>query len=501
MIVCDLTGLAALANFDRALGESDSDDIHRICHNDRRGSLGCCVSYALPILPACALYLVASSVLSVEFFKFDIGGVTLSVARLLLVGMIAGFALRQWHSRERRWALTSSDLITLMFLLVVCASTFTHDWSPSRSGLVPIIPRLINAFLIPFMLYVMARYSVHDERQARWFSFIIATFGVYLAITACCEILGDWSFVYPEYIVNPKFGIHFGRARGPFLQSIRLGIYLTAGLAAIWIPLLWQGIRGRSGRLFGLLLSVLMLVALYLTYTRSVWIGVVVGGLTVSLLTFTMRWRRLVIVGFVCSVVMVAIFAGDGLLKFKREFTEAETLKSTQMRTVFAIVSWQMFQDRPLFGHGFGQFMIENRPYLNDRSYDVDLQMIRSYTHHNTFLSVLAEMGLIGLVLYLAMLSAWARSAWKLWRDQSQADWTRGLSLFFVVVWGTMLMQGLFHEVSYSPVEHGLLFLVGGVVTSLRAKQPLGSTANWGPLWRWCHVTTTGWLQRRGYST
>jgi len=84
-------------------------------------SLSCTLPIFLAVVGISVAGRGASSVLSVDFFKFDIGGVTLSVARLLLVGMIAGFALRQWHSRERRWALTSSDLITLMFLLVVCA--------------------------------------------------------------------------------------------------------------------------------------------------------------------------------------------------------------------------------------------------------------------------------------------------------------------------------------------------------------------------------------------
>jgi len=39
----------------------------------------------------------------------------------------------------------------------------------------------------------------------------------------------------PRYIADPMLGIHFGRARGPELNSASLGVYLTVCLWCAWI--------------------------------------------------------------------------------------------------------------------------------------------------------------------------------------------------------------------------------------------------------------------------
>ncbi len=46
----------------------------------------------------------------------------------------------------------------------------------------------------------------------------------------------------------------------------------------------------------------------------------------------------------------------DSLVGFQREGTVEDTKTSAECRGAFAIVSWQMFCDYPLFGVGFGNF-------------------------------------------------------------------------------------------------------------------------------------------------
>ena len=163
----------------------------------------------------------------------------------------------------------------------------------------------------------------------------------------------------------------------------------------------------------------------------------------------------------------------------------------------------QFFQTiiQPLTGHGFGQFPIKNLPYLNDRSYGFSLQTIRGYIHHNTFLSILVELGLVGFVLYLWMLAAWAYAARKVWRDDQQPEWARGFGLFFLVLWVTAATQGFFHEVSISPLENGILFLAAGLTMALRNIQPQCSAIGRHPLESGYQTPTTGWMTGRGMAT
>jgi len=426
---------------------------------------------------------------------------SMSVDRLLLMAVLASFVVSRWRAGGFHSRLNAVDVVTLSFLGVVCVSTFMNDWHAVRPGIPPIVPRLINGFIIPCMLYAMGRYTNPDERSYRWFYFAFAGFGVYLAVTAFCEIAGAWSYVFPRYISDSSLGIHFGRARGPFLQSVRLGIYLTAGLAAVWVPLIWQRNRGRPGLLLGLVFSCLIIAAHYVTYTRSVWLGLAIGTLVVILFTFELKWKRVCLVGVAFALLVAAPMLSGSLVEFKREYSAVETRQSTEMRSVFAVVSWEMFKDQPLTGHGFGQFPIKNLPYLNDRSYGFSLQTIRGYIHHNTFLSILVELGLVGFVLYLWMLAAWAYAARKVWRDDQQPEWARGFGLFFLVLWVTAATQGFFHEVSISPLENGILFLAAGMTMALRNIQPQCSAIGRHPLESGYQTPTTGWMTGRGMAT
>ena len=74
-----------------------------------------------------------------------------------------------------------------------------------------------------------------------------------------------------------------------------------------------------------------------------------------------------------------------------------------------------------MFGVGFGRFYDRKLPYLSDRSQDFELESLRNLHHHNTLLSLLTETGMVGLAAFLALLAAWARSAWSLVRDAEVA--------------------------------------------------------------------------------
>ena len=147
------------------------------------------------------------------------------------------------------------------------------------------------------------------------------------------------------------------------------------------------------------------------------------------------------------------------------------------MRSSFAYVSWHMFLDRPIFGFGFGQFPMAKCAYLADRTTDLDLESIREYVHHNTFLSVLTETGLVGLALYLAILAGWAAPLGT-WCSTTSPAWVRAHGMLLLAVLAVYACQGLFHELSYTPIDHSLVFLLAGVGVGLdRQRLPLGSRA------------------------
>jgi O-antigen ligase len=332
---------------------------------------------------------------------------------------------------------------------------------------VPIIPHLIEGYLIPLLLYWVARRAAIRAGDVQLLYGLLGVFGIYLALTAYLEMMGAWGLVFPRYIADPELGIHFGRARGPFLQSVRLGIFLLVGLAALWIMCVWRQRYGRVGTLGGLGAAVVFGGALFLTFTRSVWLGAALAALLTAWLTLQGRFRKVALVGMLACGVLLVAWKYDGLVSLKRESGEVETRRSTEMRTVFTYVSWLMFKDRPLTGFGFGQFPRANLPYLNDRETHLQMETIRGFIHHNTFLSVLVELGLVALVMYVVVLCSWGQRAWLLWQDHGAPDWMRGQALFFLIVLVVFVVQAAFHDMTYSPMENGVLFAMAGLMSGM----------------------------------
>jgi O-antigen ligase len=137
-----------------------------------------------------------------------------------------------------------------------------------------------------------------------------------------------------------------------------------------------------------------------------------------------------------------------------------------------------MFLDRPVFGCGYCQYRSEHLDYVSDRSTDLPLEKGRGFISHNVIFSLLAETGLVGLGLFLLLVTLWGRDAWRLWRLESAPLWMRQQGLLLLAVLGVYFVNGMFHEISVVPMANMTLFFLAGVTAALRpALQPASAAA------------------------
>lgn len=418
------------------------------------------------LVAGCLVYLVLACCFGVHFFSFEAGGTTLSLDRLFLVGLVAAYLVQWQLGKTDAKPLMKTDLVLLGMLGVFAVSAFTHDYRTTGKGEVPIVQHLINGYLIPLALYFVARQAKHTNTNLTLPLVVLACFGVYLAVIGLLEAAGQWSLVYPQYIADPTVGLHFGRSRGPMVQSVSYGLYLGTCLLCAW---LWR--EQLSAKWQWLIWSALPLfpAAIYFTKTRSVWLGAAAGLLVVLAVTLRGKLRVAVLGGAVAAVLVVGVLQIDSIMSLQREGTVEDTHRSTSMRGAFTYVSWKMFQDKPIFGFGFGQFAREKKAYLSDRSVDLRLEEIRDYVHHNTFLSVLTETGLVGLCLLVTVLGGWAYHGWKLARDERGNSASRRIGVLLLGVLGIAFFQMIGHEITFTPLDNSLIFLFAGLTVGLRA--------------------------------
>jgi O-antigen ligase len=432
------------------------------------------------------VFVVLANCFGLEFMSIDIGPINMSIERFFLLAMPVAYLVQRRLGKVDLKPIDRPEWALLGLICFMLVSTFLHDWRSASEFGAPVIQHLINGYLIPLVLFWIVRQTKITERELRNVYIGLVAFGVYLALTGIAEAMGAWSLVFPKYIANAEIGLHFGRARGPMVHAVTYGMALATSMFCGW--LLWPN-ASRVAKLNLLALLLLALAAIYFSKTRSVWLGAALGTGILMLTQLRGAWRPLLFGGAVGVGTLVTIANFDRIVAFDRkDNTAAQTRESAQSRESFAYVSWQMFKDKPLLGFGFGQFPTSKLPYLSDRNTDLELEAIRPWSHHNTYLSILTELGIVGLALFVGILAAWVARGWKLWKDAEAPAWVQNHGALTLAVLAMYAMQCLFHEMSFTARDNSLVFLVAGLTSGLHAiaTRPVKATAvNLAPTWQW----------------
>ena len=417
------------------------------------------------LMVGCLVFLLVNACLGYFFFHVRIGPVEITADRLVLMLLTGAYFIHRGVGRTDPKPLTPADYLTFAFLGWLTVRTFTAaDWSRSSVEAPAPVWHLIVGYLSPLWIYWIARQSRIDRRAIRLLHIAIIAFGVYLGVTALLEITQQWWAVFPRHIADPDVGLHFGRARGPMVQSIVFGFCLSICAFCVWSS---RHIVSPRRPYLPLLTLPLFLVGIYFSYTRCVWMGAAAGLGLLAYLTLSWRVRTIVLGGAMMVGLLVTIVAWDDLVGFQGGRSADATRDSTSMRASFAYISYQMFMDHPVFGCGFGQYMSAKDAYLSDRSTSLRLEDVRNQLHHITPLSILVETGAIGLGLFLAMLAAWTRTAWRLWKAVDAPDWIRAHGLLMLAVLLAYFANATFQPVGHMNIVHMMLFFLAGVSAGL----------------------------------
>ena len=416
------------------------------------------------LLGGCLVVLLAGACFGHPLFNLPVGPVPLTADRLLWAVLLVQCVIWRRMGLTERKPPGNAELVLCAFIGVLLLSTFAHDWRAHHNQ--P-MARLLFSYLMPLGMYWVARQIRLSQRSVLAMFGCLAAFGIYLAVTALAETHQIWWLVYPKYIASTTHEEFLGRARGPLLNPSGCGIFQGVCLCS---ALMWWPRLNRPGRLLLLIVSVLVCLGIYSTYTRSAWLGAGLGLFILLSLTIPRSWRVPILGSMLLIVTVLGVTQWERILAFKRDrdLGVQAAADSVELRPILAVVAWNMFLDHPLFGCGLAQYEDDSVYYLADRSTGLRLEKARPYTQHNVFLSLLVETGFLGAGLFVALLALWTRDAWRLWRSPTAPAWARQVALLFLVLLGNYFANGMFHDVSLIWMVNMLLFFVAGVTAALR---------------------------------
>jgi O-antigen ligase len=450
-----LAGLALLLCL-AALAVHDASPTRAVEITAALAALGALVYVAWHVDPA---YMLCGAVAASCFSgNWELLGFPSSVApdRLLLVAALGALVVRTRAAEDRPpFRLRVSHLLLALVSLYVVTSAVWFGTIGDRDVLFRMIDRL---GFIPFIAFAVAPLAFRTARHRRALIGTLAAVGAYLSLTALFETTGATALVWPRFISDPSVGLHFGRARGPFLEAQTMGMALFACAIACCVG--WHYWRTRGARALLGATALLCLAGTVFTLQRAVWVGVVVG--CVAGLLSVPRMRRYLVpaalAGFVFVALLLTVVPGLSDKVSSRTGSGADrSVWDRQNLNAAAIRATEAF---PLFGVGWGRWQDVGEPYFRTNpdfpvtgSVHGRIQVV-----HNVFLSNAAELGLIGAGLWTAALVAVFASALGRRGPPDHASWRAGLIALGVMWVGVMLFTPL-----VKPFPTLLVFMWAGV--------------------------------------
>ncbi|HEY2652304.1 MAG TPA: O-antigen ligase family protein [Solirubrobacteraceae bacterium] len=342
-----------------------------------------------------AMILTAGLLLSVFSGNWGNAGIHIPLDRIAIFGGIAATLLRSLLSDDiPRLKLRRVHWLMVLLILYAVGSA---AWSGTLTGHGPLFALLDRLGLVPFLLYLIAPAAFATERDRRILVGGLVALGAYLGLITLFEAAGAGGLVVPHYIENSALGIHAERARGPFLEAGANGLAMFVCLVAAAIGL--SSWRDRRARAAALMVMILCASGMLYTLTRQVWAGGVAGIVLAMLADRRLRaWLPLVAAAGAVIVVISLAFV-PGLSTNVSQRASAQGPLWDRLNSDAAAL--RMIEARPALGFGWGTFGEASPPYY---------RLAKTYpltsvsNAHNVPLSNAAELGLLGLALWIAIL-------------------------------------------------------------------------------------------------
>jgi O-antigen ligase len=246
--------------------------------------------------------------------------------------------------------------------------------------------------------------SIDDYKKIFWIINVPLLFTVLLTLYR--HSLDNFSFASVNHTMYPFYRNHVS----------------YAAILSIWIPFVWLARswynRGTIGKYILNIILVIDVVALYFSYTRSAWLGLIAAiGITFIIRFRLMKW---VLSGAAIAAISFIIYIKSNYkyIEYAPNFSttiyheelgdhltstyEMKDLSSAE-RLYRWVAGFRMWEANPLVGYGPGNFYNFYKGYTVNAFKTYVSDNPEKSTAHNYFILVLVEQGIIGLLIFLLL--------------------------------------------------------------------------------------------------
>lgn len=348
------------------------------------------------------------------------------------------------------------------FLLLAVINIILLSYKPLAS-----LIYLYDRSFVPFCAYMLIRLTAPKETDLRH---LLPVAFLTIPLQFAVSLL---SWFKPQLLPAVWLELPPGRTSGTFGD---IAIY-TSTLIFLSL-LLFQYAKHCARRWLRFALFSVVLVAffgVFFSFSRGSWLGglLVLVGLGVLYPKTTVR----------SAMVLAIVVLILGTTVFQKEMTWAserlESRQSAESRIPQYVAALRMIGEKPLFGWGSDNYNYEVRQFTTHVG---DIRYTKIHSSHNSTLTILVEMGIIGFFFSAFPVAWWLMWTIKNWqRLPRDGLWSRQLVVMLWLSMLNLLVVSCFHDIvsTENPFGLTLFWITVGFISNMVG--PHLGPAQWRP--------------------
>ena len=335
--------------------------------------------------------------------------------------------------KERFWLhIGWIDWAMLSYLVFVLVSVVSND--ALQEGPIPHVISIYRRIFVAFVAFWVVRLVRPGEKELRRLVPVM----VILCIIECTAGLIAW--FRPEMLSSiwPGRVAEFGgpRITGTFTQA---DVY--SGALVFFSTFIFQFAFTRKksvSRLIYFALFDLAMVSIFFSYSRASWLAAMTVLIVLACL-YTRSFLLFVLPGLVMWGSLLMVVDGQENSYAVKRLNTSDTVRS---RIITNMAGLKMFGEKPIFGWGYGSYDLHDWKFMKQiGSFKPTTWEKEEATSHNTYLTILAETGIMGFLLYTVPLWWWFILTVRAWPRLPKGLPAEGFAgwRFFLMLWANLL--------------------------------------------------------------
>jgi O-antigen ligase len=356
-------------------------------------------------------------------------------------------------TRKRRLTkITLLDILVLIYFIAQLSSYVFVIWFEKTGN--PDLNGLLNALLIPLMLYWLVKNLLVSRAHLKWllYTFVIASLLICLT--------GLYEQAIGVAVFQPEWDDWGNRAAGVMINPAIYGSILGVGILAGFC-LLYQTKRKLIRVAITLTIGIL-LFGVFLSYTRSAWVSVTVV-LFAAQFFINDLWKKSLPIFMIGLLLLVFIWPTLSNSSFVKE--RASNTETIDTRINLLKFGWKLFLEKPIFGWGAGA--------LNTLSQRQGL-----YSSHNIYLTFLVDGGLILFLSFSTIIGYLLKKMTDIYEMLKKGRLERGALVSMGGFIFIFLLSGLVLELRYFGYYNAIFWICVGVIDHLRSMVRMDRSAS-----------------------